>query len=77
MLTAELKNLIKMINHIADNIAIADNEALTAPKVAAHVCNFWAHQMKEKIIDYAICDGELLNAVAKTAVLQLRSKSEK
>jgi len=72
MSSAELNNLIKMINQIADNIAIGDNEAVTAPKVAAHVRSFWARQMKDKIIDYAICDGEQLNAVAKIAVLQLK-----
>ncbi len=71
MPSAELNNLIKMINHIADNIAIGDTEAVTAPKVSAHISSFWARSMKEEIIDYAACDGEQLNAVAKIAVSQL------
>lgn len=71
MSSAELNNLIKMINHIADNIAIGDNDAVTAPKVVDHIRSFWARPMKEKIIDYATCNGEQLNAVAKLAVSQL------
>jgi len=75
MPSAELNNLIKMVNQIADNIAIGDNEAVTAPKVANHLRSFWAKAMKDKIIDYATCDGELLNAVAKTAIIQLSAPS--
>ena len=71
MAATELDHLIKMINQIADNIAIGDSEAVTAPQVADHVRRFWARPMKEKIIDYASCDGEQLNAVAKIAVSQL------
>ena len=70
-MSAELDHLIKMINQIADNIAIGDNDAVTAPKVADHISRFWARPMKEKIIEYASADGEQLNAVAKIAVLQL------
>ena len=71
MSATELDHLIKMINQIADNIAIGDSDAVTAPKVADHIRRFWARSMKEKIIDYAACDGEQLNAVAKIAVSQL------
>jgi formate dehydrogenase subunit delta len=71
MSSAELNNLIKMVNHIADNIAIDESIVVTAPKVAEHIRNFWARSMKEKIIDYATCDGEQLNAVAKVAISQL------
>jgi len=71
MPSAELNNLIKMVNQIADNIAIGDNEAVVAPKVTNHLRSFWAKPMKDKIINYATCDGEQLNAVAKIAVLQL------
>lgn len=73
MSSKELDNLIKMVNHIADNIAIGHNEEITAPKVANHLRNFWARTMKEKIIDYAIVDGDKLNPVAKMAILQLQS----
>ena len=74
MATEEVNNLIKMANHIADNIAFGEDEAATAPKVAAHLSSFWARPMKDKIIDYAATDGEQLNAVAKMAVLQLLQK---
>lgn len=72
MPSAELNNIIKMINHIADNIAIGESDAVTAPKVAAHIRSFWARSMKDKIIDYAVCDGKQLNNIAKIAVLQLK-----
>lgn len=75
MLATELDHLIQMINQIADNIAIGDSDVITAPKVAAHVRSFWARPMKEKIINYANCDGEQLNHVARIAVSQLRMKN--
>ena len=71
MAATELDHLIKMINQIADNIAIGDSEAVTGPKVADHINRFWARPMKEKIIDYAASDGKQLNDVAKIAVSQL------
>jgi len=71
MSATELDHLIKMANQIADNIAIGDADALTAPQVAHHINLFWARSMKEQIIEYAATDGERLNAVAKIAVSQL------
>lgn len=71
MSATELDHLIKMINQIADNIAIGDSEAVTAPKVVDHVRRFWARPMKQKIIAYASSDGEQLNNIAKIAVAQL------
>ncbi len=71
MSLAELNNLIKMANHIADNIAIGDNQAVMAAKVSEHIRIFWARPMKDKIIDYAALDGERLNSVARVAILNL------
>jgi|TARA_B110000902_G_scaffold252761_1_gene314588 formate dehydrogenase subunit delta len=71
MLTSELDHLIKMINQIADNIAIGDEELIIAAKVTKHLQLFWAPPMKKKIINYAANDGAQLNAVAKLAVSQL------
>lgn len=71
MSATELDHLIKMVNQIADNIAIGDADAVTAPKVAHHIKLFWARPMKEQIIEYAAKDGERLNAVAKIAVSEL------
>lgn len=71
MSSTELNNLIKMINQIADNIAIGDNEEVIASKVVRHISSFWARPMKDKIIDYAARDGEQLNAVARVATLKL------
>jgi formate dehydrogenase subunit delta len=71
MSATELDHLIKMINQIADNIAIGDDDTLTAPQVTNHLNKFWARTMKEKIIAYAASDGDQLNSVAKIAVSQL------
>ncbi len=71
MSATELDHLIKMINQIADNIAVGQGDAVTAPKVAHHIDLFWARPMKEKIIDYAARDGEQLNAAARMAVSQI------
>lgn len=73
MSCVELNNLIKMINHITEHIAIGENEGVIVPKVVLHIRNFWAPSMTDKIIDYATCDGELLNTVAKLAVANLNS----
>jgi hypothetical protein len=72
MSCAELNNLIKMINHIAEHIAIGENEAVIVPKVVVHIRNFWAPSMTDKIIDYATCDGKLLNTISKLAVHSLK-----
>jgi len=71
MSSTELDNLIKMANQIAENIAIGDNQEVVAAKVAEHICSFWARPMKDKIVDYATCDGEHLNSVARVAILKL------
>lgn len=71
----ELDHLIKMINQIADNIAIGEDAETTATKVNGHLTRFWARSMKEQIIAYAAADGEQLNPVAKIAVSQLSQLS--
>lgn len=68
----EIDHLIKMINQIADNIAIGENDDVAAPKVADHVKRFWARPMKEKIIQYAESDGESLQPAARVAISLLK-----
>jgi formate dehydrogenase subunit delta len=70
-MSIELDHLIKMINQIADNIAIGEDEVATAHKVCDHINRFWAPPMKVKIVAYASSDGERLNTVAKIAVTSL------
>jgi len=74
MSETELDHLIKMINQVADNIAIGEGEVATAPKVATHLNRFWARSMREKIIEYADSDGAQLNVVATLAVSLLQPK---
>lgn len=72
MSNTELEHLIKMINQIADNIAIGESEDSASTQLASHIKKFWARSMKEKIISYADSDGEKLRPVARKAVGSLR-----
>ncbi len=67
----EVEHLIKMINQIADNIAIGESDEMTVDKLVAHIKRFWARSMIQKIVEYAESDGEELQAVSKQAVAQL------
>ena len=46
----ELLHLIKMINHIADNLDYDGGETEVALKVLEHIDRFWAPSMKLKIV---------------------------
>lgn len=67
----ELNHLIKMINQIADNIAIGESAEHTANQVVDHIKRFWARPMKEQITAYGASDGVRLNTVARLAVSRL------
>ena len=72
MSTTELDHLIKMINQIADNIAIGESDDEAAAQLANHIKRFWARSMKDQIIEYADGDGARLKPVAIKAISQLR-----
>ena len=64
----ELLHLIKMINHIADNLDYDGGESEVALKVLEHIDRFWAPSMKLKIAKYAKVDGGGLSSISKLAV---------
>ena len=68
----ELLHLIKMINHIADNLDYDGGETEVALKVLEHIDRFWAPSMKLKIVEYAEVDGRGLSSISKL-VLSLMS----
>ena len=72
MSDSELEHLIKMLNQIANNVAIGESDELVARSVANHVEKFWAPSMREKINRYAESDGEKLQSVSKQAIALLR-----
>ena len=74
MSSTELEHLIKMINQIADNIAIGESDDAAAIKLADHIKRFWARSMKEQIFRYAESDGEKLQPVVLKALSLLQSK---
>jgi formate dehydrogenase subunit delta len=74
MSDTELEHLIKMLNQIADNVAIGESDELVARGVANHVERFWAPSMREKINRYADSDGEKLQAASKLAIELLKTQ---
>lgn len=71
MSNTELEHLIKMINQIADNIAIGESDESASVQLASHIKRFWARSMKQKIISYAQHDGEKLQPLVHKALAQL------
>ena len=67
----ELLHLIKMINHIADNLDYAGGETEVALKVLEHIDRFWAPSMKRKIAEYAEVDGTGLSSISKLAITSM------
>ena len=67
----ELLHLIKMINHIADNLDYAGGETEVALKVLEHIDRFWAPSMKLKIVEYAEVDGTGLSSISKLAITSI------
>ena len=67
----ELLHLIKMINHIADNLDYAGGETEVALKVLEHIDRFWAPSMKLKIVEYAKVDGTGLSSISKLAITSM------
>ncbi len=67
----ELLHLIKMINHIADNLDYAGGETEVALKVLEHIDRFWAPSMKLKIAEYAEVDGTGLSSISKLAITSM------
>lgn len=67
----QLRNLIRMANQIAANIAPGSDEDRAAEQVSSHLRRFWARSMKAQIIAYAADDGSELSEVARRAVAQL------
>ena len=67
----ELLHLIKMINHIADNLDYDGGETEVALKVLEHIDRFWAPSMKLKIVEYAKVDGTGLSSISKLAITSM------
>ncbi|ARN75970.1 formate dehydrogenase subunit delta [Oceanicoccus sagamiensis] len=67
-MSSELDHLIKMINQIASNIAIGENDTVASEKVADHIRRFWAKSMKQQIISYVEQGGDQLQPAAIAAV---------
>ena len=67
----ELLHLIKMINHIADNLDHDGGETEVALKVLEHIDRFWAPSMKLKIVEYAEVDGTGLSSISKLAITSM------
>jgi formate dehydrogenase subunit delta len=71
MATAEVEQLIKMVNQIARNVAVGESDQRIIEKTAGHIQRFWAASMKREILHYVECDEEGLEPLALAAVQQL------
>ena len=72
----EVEHLIKMINQIADNVAMGESDEVAADKLVAHIKRFWAPSMIGKIIEYLESDGEKLQPVTKKALANLAAEQQ-
>ena len=66
-----LLHLIKMINHIADNLDYDGGDTEVALRVLEHIDRFWAPSMKLKIVEYAEVDGSGLSSISKLAITSM------
>ena len=72
-MNTELQHLIKMLNQIADNVAMGESAELAAAKVADHLYRFWAPSMRKQVFDYVDTGGEELQPISRAAIIKLRS----
>ena len=72
MSSPQIKNLISMLNQIADNNNYKKSDEEAAKIVANHLQKFWAPSMRKKITQYSAEDGTELSNVAKLSLAHLR-----
>ncbi|MCF2947301.1 formate dehydrogenase subunit delta [Paraglaciecola aquimarina] len=70
MANEQLKQLIKMVNQIANNNSHQTKDESVA-LIFNHLKKFWALSMKQQIIEYAKQDNNELTPLAQKAVIQL------
>jgi formate dehydrogenase subunit delta len=68
MSSTQIKNLVSMLNQIANNNNYKKTDEETAKIVANHIQKFWARSMREKMKLYAAEDDAELSNVAKLAL---------
>ncbi|MFT6899810.1 MAG: formate dehydrogenase subunit delta [Paraglaciecola sp.] len=71
MSSTQIKNLVSMLNQIANNNNYKKTDEETAKIVANHIQKFWARSMRDRMTLYAEQDGSELSNVAKLALAQL------
>nr|WP_297348422.1 formate dehydrogenase subunit delta [uncultured Glaciecola sp.] len=68
----QIKNLVSMLNQIANNNNYKKTDEETAKIVANHLQKFWAPSMRNKMTKYLADDGPELTNVSKLALAQLK-----
>lgn len=68
---AELDQLVKMANQIADNFSFHED---AVARVADHLQRFWAPSMKRQLIDHHRAGGSGLKPPVVAAVRKLESE---
>lgn len=72
MSSSQIKNLVSMLDQIANNNNYKKTDAETAKIVANHLQKFWARSMRDKMTQYYADGGPELSNVAKLAIVQLK-----
>ena len=72
MSSSQIKNLVSMLDQIANNNSYKKTDEETARIVANHLQKFWARSMRDKMTQYLSDDGPELTNVSKLALAQLK-----
>jgi formate dehydrogenase subunit delta len=72
MSNLQTKNLVSMLDQIANNNNYKKTDEETAKVVANHLQKFWARSMRDKMTQYLAEDGPELTNVSRLALAQLK-----
>jgi len=64
----ELEHLIQMLGDIERNLAFYPD---AGARIAEHLEKYWAPSMRQRILDFALRDGEGLTALSRSALKTL------
>ncbi len=67
----DVKQLVKMVNQIADNLAFHDD---AVERIADHLVRFWAPSMQKKLIEHEKSQATELRPAARDALKLLENK---
>lgn len=73
-MSAQRKNLIRMVNQIAENLRHGRSDEVAMEEASSHLEKFWARSMKANIIECLNDSESGLDPLARQAVEQLKQR---